>query len=427
MPPTLDAATTALQKELLLFEQGIPELLELDDHFWAKIETQKWDPTSNRPARLILLDKIQGTFQQADMDAGDLGGNSGPAWIVATVQPLYFVSGYSISAKAAYGTQGAERGVQNVVRETFRLAMEQFRSVLDMACETAGNGVMGTITSVAAAVFTLTTDGFKEELFYVGMPVQVFNAAGTVDRGSTTITAIDRDAHKVTVAAAPAGTVATDLLVIEGLAAPITIQSSLFGKQYHQSDASTGLWMNVDRATQINVRTPSVNAASSALNLTFIRQAKRKILLYIGKKQIKDAKLIASGHPAQGDAYEALATQISNIWKEPSGNQKVDLLFDVENGLTMSGVPYDESIHADRTRVDFMALKYWQRIVATDTGYYRKVGSDEFIFQDYVANGAEIHLQASSFFKLKTGLQLVNRHPLAGSYIKSLSLPAGIY
>lgn len=422
MAPALETNVAALERELIIYEKGIPELLEVDAPFWSMIEKLDVDPASNRSTRIPLLNAIKGNFQQADMDNADLGGTSGPDWIVATLTPIYFTHGMGISAKAVYAATG-ERGVKNPWQELVRLASRQFRSALDMLAETAGNGVLGTITSVATDVFTLTTDGFKEELFYIGMPVQVFNAALTTDRGSTSIIAIDRENHTVTVAAAPGGTIATDLLLIEGLAATVTIQSSLFGKQYHQSDAATGLWMNLNRATYSNIRTPSVNAASSALTTAFIRRARNKIREYVGDEALAggDAKLIASMHPCQADAYEALAITISQIIKQPTANQGVDQLFNNEMGMTMAGIPVKQSIHADRKRIDFLCLKYWQRIQATDTGYYRPPGSDQFVFPTINSGGDG--LKSSSFFYLKTGLQLVNRHPLAGAYIKALAVP----
>jgi len=97
--------------------------------------------------------------------------------------------------------------------------------------EHGGNAVLGTITS-AGPPLTLTTDGFKEELAMVGQNVDVYNAALTTNRGTGTITAIDRVAHTITLNANPGGTIATDLLVISGLTAPLTNQSSLFGVQY---------------------------------------------------------------------------------------------------------------------------------------------------------------------------------------------------
>ncbi len=419
---TVEANAQPLERELIVYEKGIPELLEVDTPLLSLMDKQEADPTSNRATRIPLLTAIQGTFQQVSMDGVALGDTSGPVWNVATLTPIYFTGGYSYTLLAKYATTGAQRGVKDVTGEVMRLSIEQFRSAQDMILNTAGNGVLGTITSVAAAVFTLTTDGFKEELFYVGMPVQVFNAALTTDRGSSTITAFDRVAHTVTVAAAPGGTIATDLLVYEGLTAPVTIQSGLFGVQYHQSDATSGLWLNINRATVSNVVTPSVNAASSALTTAFIRAALNRIRMNLGDNffNAEGTKLIAYAHPAQADAYEALAVTQSIIYKEPTGNQNVDLLFNNQRGLSMSNVPVKQSIHQDRTRVDFMVMNYWGRIVATDTGFV-KFG-DQILWPQY-SGGTQ--LVSTEMYYIKAGLQVFNRNPLSGSYIKALALPAG--
>jgi len=421
LAPLLQADTAALQKELIIYEKGIPELLEVDKPFWSLLEKTDVDPTSNRVARIPLLQKAGGAFQQANMDNASLGAGTGPVWIVATLAPIYFTHAVSMSKLAEYATAGANRAVRGALRETIDVTLRQFTSALDMVSNTGGNGVLGTITSVAAAVYTLTTDGFKASLFYNGMPVQVFNAALTTDRGSTTITAIDRAANTVTVAASPGGTIATDLLVIEGLAAPVTIQSSLFGIQYHQSDATTGLWMNVDRATTVEVRTPSVSAASSLLTTAPIRRALNKIREYWGDDNAtnEQAKLIAYMHPAQADQYEATAITISSIFKDPTGNQGVDRLFNNRSGLTMSNVPVRQSIHADRTRIDFMCLSKWGRIQGTDIGFY-KVG-DQYLFPAYMTSGDG--LVSSQFFYYKLGLQIYNRNPIANSFIKALTVP----
>jgi hypothetical protein len=421
--PTLEANAQALERELIIYEKGIPELLELDTPLLSMMDKEESDPASNRPTRIPLLTAIQGTFQQVSMDNASLGTSSGPVWNVATLAPYYFTGGYSYSALADYATVGGARGVKSAASEVMRVSIEQFKAAIDMLLNTAGNGVTATITSVATNTFTLTTDGFREELFYYGQNIQVYNAALTTNRGTSTVTAIDRVGHTITVAAAPGGTIATDLIVIGGLSGTLTNQSSLFGVQYHQSDATSGTWLNLNRATVPNVVTPSVNANNSGLTTAFIRAALNRIRMNLGDNYFNsgEGQLVPYMHPAQADAYEGLAITISQIFKDPSGNQGVDLMFGNQNNLTMSGLKVKQSIHQDRTRIDFLSMKFWGRIVATDTGFY-KVG-DQIIFPVY--NGTGDGLNSAKFFYLKAGLQVFNRNPLSGSYVKALSVPAG--
>lgn len=423
---TVEANAQPLERELILYEKGIPELLEVDTPLLSLMEKQEADPTSNRATRIPLMTAIQGTFQQVSMDGVSMGATSGPVWNVATLTPIYFTGGYSYTLFAKYATTGQERGVKSVTGEVMRLSIEQQRAAQDMLLNTAGNGVIGTVTSVSSNTMTCTTDGFKEQLVYIGMPIQTYNAAlTTVRTGVGTVTSFDRVAHTITVDTIPTGTIATDVIVINGLSGTLTIQSSLFGVPYHQSDATSGLWLGINRATVSNVVTPSVNAASSALTTAFIRAALNRIRMNLGDNFFNQegTKLIAYAHPAQADAYEALAITQSVIYKDPTGNQNVDLMFNNQRGLTMSNVPVKQSIHADRTRVDFMCLNYWGRIVATDTGF-AKFGEDQRIIWPAYQSGG-LGLVSTEFFYIKSGLQVYNRNPLSGSYIKSLQLPAG--
>jgi|SRR5579885_418407 len=419
---SVEANVQPLERELIIYEKGIPELLELDTPLYGMIDKQEADPASNRATRIPLLTQVGGTFQQTSMDGGSLGSTGGPVWQVATLTPIYFTSGYSYTLLAKYATTGAARGVKSTTGEVMRLAINQFKAYLDQVMNTSGNGVIGTITSVATNTFTMTTDGFKEELVQIGQNVQVYNAGLTTARGSATVTAIDRSAHKVTVDAAPGGTVATDVLVIGGLSGALTTQSSLFGIQYHQSDATTGTWLGLNRANfPSQIVTPSVNANSSALTTGMIRAALNEIRINIGDEKFKDVatKLVAYCHPSQGDAYESLASLLVQIFKQPTGNQDVDLMFN-QDGLKMSNVPVRQSIHQDRTRIDFLALGFWGRIVGTDTGFV-KFGDQILWPLVDTSTGA---LKATEQFWLNAGLQLYNRNPIAGSYIKSLALPA---
>src|SRR5471030_2527772 len=114
---TVEANAQPLERELILYEKGIPELLEVDTPLLSLMEKQEADPASNRPTRIPLLTAIQGTFQQVSMDGVSMGLTSGPVWNVATLTPIYFTGGYSYTLLAKYATTGAERGVKSVTSE----------------------------------------------------------------------------------------------------------------------------------------------------------------------------------------------------------------------------------------------------------------------------------------------------------------------
>jgi len=96
-------------------------------------------------------------------------------------------------------------------------------------------------------------------------------------------------------------------------------------------------------------------------------------------------------------------------------------MFNNQSGLKMSNVPVVQSIHQDRTRIDFLCLGYWGRIVATDTGFLT-IG-DKIVWPKIDTSTVPGGLLAQEQFWMKAGIQVYNRNPAGSSYIKSLGLP----
>ena len=119
-----------------------------------------------------------------------------------------------------------------------------------------------------------------------------------------------------------------------------------------------------------SIVTPSVNANSSALTTAFIRAAINRVRMNLGDEQFtsEDSKMTWYYHPAQADAYESLAINISQIFKDPSGNQGVDMMFGNQQNMTMSGIKTVQSIHQDRTRIDLLCMNYWGEAALGMTG-----------------------------------------------------------
>src|ERR1700675_1177750 len=340
MPAQANANVIALQLEKV--RDKVPLLYERDDILLTMIQ-QRGDveKVSSRNMRLPLQVNPGGKAGSYNADGGDLGRGSGTAYDVAQVSPIFFRFAIEITKLVEYATTGRERAVENSTKREVANGMKQFRAFLDKVIQTAGNGVLGTINSVAGAVLTMSVPS-GAALVYVGQTIQVYDTTLTTNRGTCTVTSADPiNAQTITVDAVPGGTIATDVIVHDGLSGAQPV--SLFGVKYHQNAAVTGTWLNLNRATYPQqLATPRVNAANSALVPGYVRLAINKVRKALGIGQL--GKLVAYTSVEQEHAWENLGITISQVIKE-SGNGRsskdLDLLFSGKK--TMSGIPIKSS------------------------------------------------------------------------------------
>ena len=162
-------------------------------------------------------------------------------------------------------------------------------------------------------------------LVYVGQTIQVYDPTLTTNRNvaATVSNVVAADpictTQTITVDALPTGTVATDVIVHDGLSGAQPV--SLFGIKYHQNNATTGTWLNLNRATYPQqLQTPRVNAANSALVPGYVRLAINKVRKALGIGQL--GKLIAYTSVEQEHAWENLGITISQVIKEGAGGTR---------------------------------------------------------------------------------------------------------
>jgi len=416
MPAMQNAQTIALQLEKV--RDKVPLLYERDDVLLTMIQ-QRGDveKVSSRNMRLPLQVNPGGKAGSYNADGGDLGRGSGTSYDVAQVSPIFFRFAVEISKLVEYASNAREKAVENATKREIANGMKQFRSFLDKVVQTGGNGVLGSIASVASNTLTMDVPS-GAALVYVGQTIQVYDATLTTNRGACTVTAADPiAAQTITVDAAPGGTIATDVIVHDGLtgASPV----SLFGVKYHQNAATTGTWLNLNRATYPQqLATPRVNAGNSALVPGYVRLAINKVRKSLGIGQL--GKLVAYTSVEQEHAWENLGITISQVVKENAsgGANDLDLLF--SGRKTMSGVPIKSSINADQTRVDFLDLSHWGRAVMKDIDFFEIGG--QTVFPIYGASGG---ISAAFIFYFDTGFQVWNDSPRSGAFIDALARPSG--
>jgi hypothetical protein len=416
-----NAQSVALQLEKV--RDKLPLLYERDDMLLTMIQ-QRGDAerVSSRNLRLPLQIRPGGKAGLANMDGGDLGRGSGTTYDVAQVTPIFFRHAVEITKLVEYVTNAPDKAVENAAKREVKNAMAQFRSFLDKVLQTAGNGVLGTIGSLSSSTagqpstFTMIKPP-GAQLVYYNQTIEVYDPTLTTNRGSCNVTLVDPFNSLIGIDALPTGTSPNDLIVHDGLTGAQPV--SLFGVPYHQSNATTGTWLNLNRATYpVELATPSVNANNSTITPASVRLAINKVRKALGVSQV--GKLIAYTALEQEHAWEQLGVTISQVIKEGGAGraQDLDLLFTGQK--TMAGVPIKASINANTTRVDFLDLSHWGWAVMQDIDFYEVGG--QTVFPIYGSSGG---ISAAYIFYFIVGLQVWTDSPRAGAYIYNLALPSG--
>ena len=264
MPAMQNTQSVALQLEKV--RDKVPLLYERDDVLLNMIQ-QRGDVerVSSRNMRLPLQLVPGGKAGSYNADGGDLGRGSGSTYDVAQVSPIFFRFAIEITKLIEYATNAREKALENAVKREVANGMKQFRSFLDKLMQTAGNGVLGTVGSFASTTWTMATPP-GAALVYPGQTIQVYDSTLTTNRGTANVVAADpiSATQTITVDVNPGGLANGDVIVHDGLSGANPV--SLFGLKYHQNNATTGTWMNLNRATYLQqLATPRVNAGNSAL------------------------------------------------------------------------------------------------------------------------------------------------------------------
>src|ERR1700691_4254935 len=418
-----NAQTIALQLEKV--RDKVPLLYERDDVLLTMIQARgDVERVSSRNMRLPLQVNPGGLAGSYNPDGGDLGRGSGTSYDVAQITPVFFRFAVEISKLVEYGTNNKEKAVENAVKREVSNGMKQFRSFLDKVIQTGGNGVLGTIGSISGSTFTMNVPP-GAALVYVGQTIQIYDPTLTTNRNvaANVVTSVLQadpisSTQTIVVDNVPSGTSANDVIVHDGLSGAQPV--SLYGVPYHQNNATTGTWLNLNRATYPQqLATPRVNAGNSALVPGYVRLAINKVRKALGISQL--GKLIAYTSVEQEHAWENLGITISQVIKEGgSGGRASDLDLLFTGRKTMSGVPIKSSINANQTRVDFLDLSHWGRAVMKDIDFFEVGG--QTVFPIYGASGG---VSAAFIFYFDTGFQLWDDSPRSGSYIDTLARPSG--
>lgn len=419
----LNTQSVALQLEKV--RDRLPLLYERDDMLLTMIQ-QRGDvqKVSSRNMRLPLQLKPGGKGGYFSPDGGDMGRGGGTTYDVAQVTPVHSRFAVEVTKLVEYATNAPEKAIENAAKREVKNGMAQFRSYLDKQLNAASNGVLATVASINGTTIRCNKPP-GAQLVYPFQTVQFFDSTFTTLRGSANVQEVDPFGGQIdstsslpqfSVDVVPAGTIATDIVVADGATSGFT---PIYGPKYLLSNAITGTWLNLNRATYpVELATPTVNGNNSALVPGQVRLAINKIRKSLGVQQAP--KLIAYTNLEQEHQWEQLGVTISQIVKEGAGGRAndLDLLFNGQK--TMAGVPIKCSINADPTIIFFLDMSHWGRAVMYDIDYHEVGGNT--VFPLYGTSGG---LASSYIFYFVTGFQVWVDSPRSAAIINNLSVPSG--
>ncbi len=148
MAPQNNAQTIALQLEKV--RDKVPLLYERDDVLLSMIQ-QRGDveKVSSRNMRLPLQLVPGGKAGSYNADGGDLGrGSRLDVRRGAGLADFFPLRGGNHQAGRVRQSNSREKAIENAVKREIASGMKQFRAFLDKVIQTAGNGVLGTISGL---------------------------------------------------------------------------------------------------------------------------------------------------------------------------------------------------------------------------------------------------------------------------------------
>lgn len=409
--------TVAVQLEHV--RTAVPVLFERADTTFSMIEKRPVEMVSTRTARGPLQVNPGGNSGAASLDGGDLGRGSSAEYDFFQITPLGMKHAVEITKLVEFATNSSEKAVANVTKRAAVDAMKQFRKDIDTWMQTAGNGVMATVSSgFPGTTLTLASTPFGARLLRKNLTVSIYSANLATKRGEATINSAPvRGLGKtqvITIDADPGGS-NTDVILPSGLtgASPTWV----YGIPYHHNTAVTGTWMGIARSNDYVVAN-GVNALNAAFSIPPFRLAINQIVQEIGEEGLEQ-NLIWHTHPVALAGYEEYGIAFSKIERTQGSQVQPDMAFSRE-GQQICGYRTKRSIHADPTRFDLLNLSTWGRVEWAPIDYLEIGGNT--VFPVYGASGG---IAAAYLFYYVAGMQFFVDNPKAISSVINVLPPAG--
>jgi hypothetical protein len=324
-----------------------------------------------RDYRAPFLTQTGGKFGTYNPAGGPIGRGSAS-------KGGYFVGSYfsqrlafELTELAVKATQNRETAQFNALKRALKDGFPEFVNYVDKLWHGNGTAVLGTATAVTTyapnsyTVYTMDTINGTQLLRRGQSVISYGNSLSAwVDSGTAAnIVQIDHDARKVYLSRVVSGAGANDNLCLDGVSG--ASPAGLKGLLYFNSYATSGLTCGADRALELEIVTPSVDASGPPTGMKGL-QLLHKILKRRG--EIPKGLIGLSSCEMQAQIRQ----QVLNIanYDMAKGGIDADLIPGVDMTFKFAGMKMMLDINQPTDRLDFIIPGDWSRLRLADIGFW---------------------------------------------------------
>lgn len=423
-----------------------------DAKFYGRLQNLENYKVSERLVRIPILAQPGSTFAQfvPDGTTDSMGTGGGEQYDVGVASPVFFNQACQVTKGAEWSTDGKEKSVVDVYKDSFRINLKAFRTNLEaLMAVSDGSGTLGTVsvTPVSNQNYIQVSNAND---FQAGVTYQVIAAGFGSNRGNITVLTCDlinNILYLVEESGAyyPSGTEATDLLLPIGAPGTqtttyspdrytsATVSASLNGCPAINYQSSSGDWFGIPRSTWPGVlNSVYVNGSSDAL----VPQMFQLVESLLQRANGSDADELTD-YVVQSNVDQVTAWENLGLYTQSGLNSTFQMsstaFKDVADGdstrpdylpkgrlKTMGGHELITNIKARQQRLDMINFKYWFKTEVKPPSLFDVGGMTTFPLY-----GTDGGVAPTTAFYFVFGGQIANSKPRAGAYIDSLALPVG--
>lgn len=355
--------------------------------FIKKGEVEK---IGERDFRIPAELEFGGRAGTADLQMGDMGRGSMPQGL-AMIQSFFTMRlNFEFDKLSIQATTDKSVAIQSPFLKTVAKGYQEMKIYVDKWYHGDGTAVLATATAFSnssnVTVYTLDA-AFGSQLLRRGQYVTVYNNGLTTINSAGVLRITGINALTLTLSGIVPGAAATDKICFEGVSG--ATPTGPRGLAYWLSSATTGTTAGINRANESQIISKSVDASGTPYNVEHVMGLYDKIL---NDRAEVASELFAICAPAQRAAAFNQMMAIQNILLDGTKTEAVDRLPSLKGkpAFMYGGVPHFVDIHADTTKVYFMASSLWGRAVLSELDFYQtdgKSGADGRFIQLYGSSG----------------------------------------